>query len=100
MEVGDDGKELGTGFDDIDIKGDGTATETTEVLEESASLEELAGMPPETTTEEVAEPQPQAAPVPQSPPEAPPVPAEGLPEGWTMDQWKWYGAEWLAKQGK
>ena len=100
MEVGDDGKELGTGFDDIDIKGDGTATDTTEVLEESASLEELAGMPPETTTEEVAEPQPQAAPVPQSPPEAPPVPAEGLPEGWTMDQWKWYGAEWLAKQGK
>ena len=100
MEVGDDGKELGTGFDDIDIKGDDTATETTEVLEESASLEELAGMPPETTTEEVAEPQPQAAPVPQSPPEAPPVPAEGLPEGWTMDQWKWYGAEWLAKQGK
>ena len=19
---------------------------------------------------------------------------------WTMDQWKWYGAEWLARQGK
>ena len=36
----------------------------------------------------------------RQPPEAPPVPAEGLPEGWTMDQWKWYGAEWLAKQGK
>ena len=34
------------------------------------------------------------------PPEAPPLPAEGLPEGWTMDQWKWYGAQWLANQGK
>ena len=31
------------------------------------------------------------------PSNAPPVPAEGLPEGWTMDQWEWYGHEWLAK---
>ena len=27
--------------------------------------------------------------------EAPPVPEEGLPNGWTMDQWKWYGHQWL-----
>ena len=26
---------------------------------------------------------------------APPVPAEGLPEGWTMEQWGHYGAQWL-----
>ena len=100
MEVGDDGNDLGTGFDDIDIKGDGEITESSEVLEESASLEELAGMPPQTTAEDIAQQEAQAAPVQQAPPEAPPVPAEGLPEGWTMDQWKWYGAEWLAKQGK
>ena len=67
-------------------------------MEESASLEELAGLPGQTTAADVA----QAAkePAQQAPPEAPPVPAEGLPDGWTMDQWKWYGAEWLAKQGK
>ena len=27
--------------------------------------------------------------------EAPPVPAEGLPEGWTMEQWNAYGQMWL-----
>jgi len=26
----------------------------------------------------------------------PPLPASGLPEGWTMDQWAWYGEQWLA----
>ena len=66
------------------------------MLEESASLEELAGLPaPAVETPEPAAPQ-----VVDAAPEAPPLPAEGLPEGWTMDQWKWYGAEWLAKQGK
>ncbi|CAI8263378.1 MAG: Uncharacterised protein [Methanobacteriota archaeon] len=35
--------------------------------------------------------------VPQQPSETPPIPESGLPEGWTMDQWKWYGAEWLEK---
>ena len=38
MEVGDDGNELGSGFDDIDIKGDGETTESSGVLEESAYL--------------------------------------------------------------
>ena len=32
-----------------------------------------------------------------SPAEAPPLPEGGLPEGWTMDQWRWYGHEWLEK---
>jgi serine/threonine protein kinase len=27
----------------------------------------------------------------------PPVPAEGLPSGWTMEQWNLYGAQWLAE---
>ena len=26
---------------------------------------------------------------------APPLPPEGLPPGWTMDQWAWYGADYL-----
>ena len=27
--------------------------------------------------------------------QTPPVPAAGLPEGWTMEQWNHYGAQWL-----
>ena len=90
--------QIDSGFGDIEIKGDMEMTESSEVMEESASLEELAGLPGQTTAADAT----QAAnePVQQAPPEAPPLPAEGLPDGWTMDQWKWYGAEWLAKQGK
>ena len=29
----------------------------------------------------------------------PPLPPGGLPAGWTMEQWKHYGAEWLKRQG-
>jgi len=29
----------------------------------------------------------------------PPLPPSGLPAGWTMEQWKHYGAEWLKRQG-
>ena len=25
----------------------------------------------------------------------PPLPATGLPEGWTMEQWNYYGEQWL-----
>ena len=28
----------------------------------------------------------------------PPIPAEGIPKGWTMEQWAYYGNEWLAMQ--
>ena len=31
---------------------------------------------------------------------APPVPAVGLPEGWTMDQWNVYGQMWLEQNGQ
>ena len=34
-----------------------------------------------------------------APAEAPPLPEGGLPPGWTTDQWKWYGHEWLEKNG-
>ena len=33
-----------------------------------------------------------------STPSGPPVPAAGLPEGWTMEQWNHYGAQWLKDQ--
>ena len=28
----------------------------------------------------------------------PPVPEDGLPEGWTMEQWQYYGKQWLESQ--
>ena len=28
-------------------------------------------------------------------PDLPPLPENGLPEGWTMEQWAHYGQEWL-----
>ena len=43
--------------------------------------------------------QPVATPLPQAAvPQGPPLPAEGLPPGWTMEQWAWYGEDYLRKQ--
>ena len=49
-----------------------------------------------------AMPTPTPAPAPATAPEAPvvqdstpPLPAGGLPAGWTMEQWKHYGQQWL-----
>ncbi len=50
-----------------------------------------------------------AAPSPQAPPpvhafaepgvpSGPPIPAQGLPQGWTMEQWEHFGQEWLDRQ--
>ena len=30
--------------------------------------------------------------------DVPPVPEDGLPEGWTMEQWQYYGKQWLESQ--
>ena len=100
IQLGDDGKEVGGGFDDINIKSDVSSPDYSDALQETSSIEELAGLPAQTSTpEEIQTPVVQEVDQPQAP-ETPPLPAEGLPDGWTMDQWKWYGAEWLAKQGK
>jgi len=56
---------------------------------DEGSLEAIAGI--ETAT---PAPEPEVIKVPS---EAPPLPDGGLPEGWTTDQWKWYGQEWLDK---
>ena len=32
--------------------------------------------------------------------QAPPVPAEGLPDGWSMEQWEAYGQMWLEQNGR
>ena len=46
---------------------------------------------------EVPEPSPLVAP-PPPPGMGPPLPPEGLPPGWTMEQWNYYGAEYLRRR--
>ena len=43
---------------------------------------------------------PAAAPSQPAAPAAPPLPPGGLPPGWTMEQWQYYGHQWLASQGQ
>ena len=45
-----------------------------------------------------AAPEPVAAPMGMQEPvnTGPPIPASGLPEGWTMEQWAYYGEQYLA----
>jgi hypothetical protein len=33
-------------------------------------------------------------------PGVPPIPASGLPEGWTMEQWQYYGQQYLQQQNQ
>ena len=50
----------------------------------------------EPTVQQPAQPvQPVAAPAAQA---GPPLPASGLPQGWTMEQWQHYGEQYLAAQ--
>lgn len=81
---------------DEDLNVDDASSESIDastLYGEEDSLEAIAGMPAPVAAEEP--PSEQAAEVPAA---APPIPATGLPEGWTTDQWKWYGQEWLDKQ--
>ena len=76
--------------DDLEEASDSTTLDAESLYGEEDSLESIAGIEadvspsPEPTTSE-------------APAEAPPLPPGGLPEGWTIDQWKWYGQEWLDK---
>ena len=38
---------------------------------------------------------PAVAPAPPPVPASPPLPPEGLPAGWTMEQWQYYGQQYL-----
>ena len=57
------------------------------------------GLPPEPKPKPASAPPPSAFEQPSAKVE-PPVPAEGLPEGWTLEQWKHYGTEWLRRNGR
>ena len=56
-------------------------------------------MPPPMPEPEL-EPEPEEAPGPDLPPGVPSIPDDGLPEGWTVDQWIHYGQRWLDQQNR
>lgn len=85
----------GDGFADMALKSANEPAETVSMAYEEESIEAIAGLP---TT--VAPTPTASTESPTMPDEAPPLPEGGLPDGWTMDQWRWYGHEWLAKYGK
>ena len=82
------------GFDDMELKSGETVTEAKSMTYDEESIESIAGMPVKAAPSE-----PEAEPEASIPDEAPPLPEGGLPDGWTADQWRWYGHEWLAKYG-
>ncbi len=63
-----------------------------------------AGMPPKPLPKlplPAPIPAPMPAPTPAPAPVAgPPLPATGLPVGWTMEQWQHYGHQWLQQNGQ
>ena len=65
-------------------------TSEPEMVEEDSVEDEIQQEDVEESAEE-----PAAEPKPALPPGVPPVPKEGLPEGWTMEQWAYYGQKWL-----
>tara|TARA_B100000900_G_scaffold267028_1_gene227984 strand:- start:1201 stop:3048 length:1848 start_codon:yes stop_codon:yes gene_type:complete len=57
-----------------------------------------AGMPPAIPQKSIPNlPNPLPQPTPQSKPTPPPLPPNGLPPGWSMEQWNAYGQMWLDK---
>ncbi len=82
------------GFDDMELKGGDNVAEPASMTYDEESIESIAGIP-----SQVAPSEPEAASEATIPDEAPPLPEGGLPDGWTADQWRWYGHEWLAKYG-
>ena len=89
---------------DEDIPQDEVSTEPDYVAEEmsvpsSSAVDAVEVDIDEGTTGESPDQGPQSTPE-QPPDEAPPVPSGGLPEGWTMEQWRWYGHQWLERHGQ
>ena len=80
-----------------DTVGGSGIIDSSSLYDEDDSLEAIAGISKDSMSPE-AEPETDDAELEQQESQGPPVPASGLPEGWTMDQWKWYGQEWLDKQ--
>ena len=98
IDQGDWGDEVSDmSFSSSPVKSD--YEETTVVSSEdlyggsSSSMEDIAGIPASAVAPTASDSSATTA----APATPPPIPAEGLPPGWTEDQWRWYGHEWLAK---
>jgi len=59
-----------------------------------------AAMPPAPAPAPAAPAQVPLPTAPEAVESAPPVPAGGLPDGWTMEQWQVYGQMWLEQNGQ
>jgi len=75
--------ELNVNSESIDAAFDKEVITKTDPLNDNKNIDEIE--------------KPKAEVVKEPPNEIPPIPESGLPDGWTMEQWKWYGAEWLEK---
>ncbi len=89
--------------EDVDV-ADAEVVSADDLYDTDADMSELAGM--DIVSNETSEAdmsamlQEESKPVvEEKPSNTPPLPETGLPEGWTMEQWEWYGHEWLAKFG-
>ena len=71
----------------------------TEEGEDVSEVEALAAPTPATPSapEPAPEPEPDG---PELPPGVPPIPDDGLPEGWSIEQWIHYGQRWLDQQNR
>jgi hypothetical protein len=59
-------------------------------------IPEPPGLPPEPPG---LDPEP-PVPEPEAEEVGPPIPEEGIPEGWTLEQWNYYGQEWLDSEAE
>jgi hypothetical protein len=77
-----------------------TSQQLAEGQEYTSLMEDVLVAPlPESSTYseddiELSDPQP----ILEESPSAPPIPAGGLPEGWSEEQWSYYGEQWLEQQ--
>ncbi len=84
------GRSAEDDWDDVTGMGFALEQEAPMTSPPSAMFADPTSQPVSVASESMPEPSVSSGP--------PPVPAEGLPPGWSMEQWDHYGAQWLAQQ--
>ncbi len=77
-------------YDDDDWENESSFVEQSLSYDAPYASEAAKVLPPMPTTT--------SEPAPDSNTNAPPLPAGGLPDGWTMEQWSHYGEQWLMNE--